>query len=64
MTREVSNVEIKITIALMVACWACIIGAVIVGFLTGFDASIGVTMAVCGSSFMGLRSMAKRSGWM
>ncbi len=64
MTQQISKVEIKLTIALMVLCWVCIFGAVIVGFWKGFDASIGTSIAVCGISFMGLRSMAKRSGWM
>lgn len=64
MNRPVSNLEVKITIALMVACWTCIIGAVALGIFKGFDFTIGVAMAVNGAAFIGLRSMAKRSGWM
>ncbi len=64
MTQQISKVEIKVTISLMVACILCIVGTIIVGFWKGFDAELGAAMTVCSVAFLGLRSMAKRSGWM
>lgn len=58
-----NRVEIKITIALMVLCWICIILAGAMGFWKGFDAGLGASIAVSAASFLGLRSIAKRSGW-
>lgn len=57
-----SNVEIKIMIALM-ACSVAVFITTVVGFWKGFDTQLGVGISVCAVGFIGLRSMAKRSGW-